>query len=394
MIGKGKKGDRLREFIIISFVFVISLGGFSVSHAQMASPERSNWLLGVTIKFERMRDDAAEDIRKIDARMKTIESTMGKSQDIIKSSQEKGNIQAEMVARQALNRAEESKIKNRNNRELAEHIKKRAEEALASVKRGDKDLESKLEQIEFESMNADWIKKQRALIEQRLREPNKYASAIHQSLKMKSPPPLPHRKYEELQPGDVLLISPENKSFWDAIGKSAWIAAADSVSSNVLSPASHTVLFLKEVNGKKLFLDHTSERGSHVISEAEFLSTYGQRDALVASPRIAVGQPAKEIETAAIWEHTKELVKKEQEKQAKRKETITDDFRDLSGYGLYGNGNMVCSEADRWVLVNSGRKIPETASPLKRFLGIHYGPANFFSDENNFIITPLYDVPK
>ncbi len=62
--------------------------------------------------------------------------------------------------------------------------------------------------------------------------------------------------------------------------------------------------------------------------------------------------------------------------------------RDLSGYGLYGNGNIVCSEADRWVLVNSGRKIPETASPLKRLLGIHYGPANFFSDENNFIITP------
>jgi hypothetical protein len=55
---------------------------------------------------------------------------------------------------------------------------------------------------------------------------------------------------------------------------------------------------------------------------------------------------------------------------------------------------MVCSEADRWVLVNSGRKIPETASPLKRLLGIHYGPANFFSDDKNFIITPLYGVPK
>src|SRR5450759_1432562 len=56
----------------------------------------------------------------------------------------------------------------------------------------------------------------------------------------------------------------------------------------------------------------------------------------------------------------------EPEKQAKRKVSITDDFRDLSGYGLYGNGNMVCSETDRWVLVNSGRKIPETVSPLKR----------------------------
>lgn len=55
---------------------------------------------------------------------------------------------------------------------------------------------------------------------------------------------------------------------------------------------------------------------------------------------------------------------------------------------------MVCPEAGSWILVNSGLKIPETASPLKRLLGIHYGPANFFSDDKNFIITPLYAAPK
>jgi hypothetical protein len=384
----------MKKSLVVSSVILALLGGLSVSPAQMTSAGRSDWLLGVTARFEKMRDEAAEDIRKIDAHMKTIETTIVKSGNVVRLAQEKGNTQAEMVAQQALKKAQESKRKNADNRKLAERNKKRAEDALAIVKTGGKDLESRLEQLEFQNMNADWIAKQRQMIEDRLKEPNRYAGEISRSLKLKAPPPLPHRKYDELQPGDVLLISPEEKSFWKTIGdSSAWTAAGDSVSSNVLSPASHTVLYLKEVNGKKLFLDHTSERGSHVISEEEFLKTYGQRGALVASPKIAVGQPAKEAETAAIWEHTKELVRKEQEKQAQRKETRTDSFRDLSGYGLYGDGNMVCSEADRWVLVNSGRKIPESASPLKRLLGIHYGPANFFSDQNNFIITPLYGVP-
>ena len=250
------------------------------------------------------------------------------------------------------------------------------------LKTGTRSVDPKVlqEQDEFEKMNAEWMKKQKQLIEQRIREPNEYAGAISKSLKTNAPPPLPPRKYEMLQPGDVLLISPDdNKSFWINVG--------DRLSSASQSPASHTVLFLKEVNGKKLFLDHTSERGSHVISEEEFLSTYGHRDALVA-------QPVKETDTDAIWEHTKELVKKEQEKQAKNTESRTDYLRDKSGYGLYGPDNMVCSEADRWVLVNSGLKIPETASPLKRLLGIHYGPANFFSDDKNFIITPLHKVPE
>lgn len=242
------------------------------------------------------------------------------------------------------------------------------------------DLRVLQEQDEFAKMNAAWMKNQKQLIDQRLVEPNKYASAIYNSLKINAPPPLPPRKYEMLQPGDVLLFAPDDK-------KSFWINFGDRLSSASQSPASHTVLFLKEVNGKKLFLDHTSERGSHVISEEEFLKTYGHRDALVA-------QPVKEADTAAIWERTKELVKKEQEKQARNTESRTDYLRDKSGFGLYGSNNMVCSEADRWVLVNSGLKIPESASPLKRLLGIHYGPANFFSDDKNFIITPLYGVPK
>ena len=275
-------------------------------------------------------------------------------------------------------KARQAKLKNEKLRNSAELRKNRVEDVLADVKTGGKDPEAKAEQVWFENMNADWMEKQKRLIA--LRESNPYIPAIYKSLKTKAPPPLPPTKYDELQSGDVLLISPDDKtSFWTKIG--------DRLSSaEWKSPASHTVLYLREVNGKKLFLDHTAGKGSHVISEAEFLRTYGQRDALVASARVAVAQPVKEAETAKIWEFTKKLAKKEGNILAKKGGNIIDQ----TGYGLYGNDNMVCSEASRWVLVKSGREIPETDSPAKRLLGIHYGPANFFSDEYNFIITPLW----
>lgn len=239
-----------------------------------------------------------------------------------------------------------------------------------------KEPEVRQEQLEFERFNAAWMRKQKRLLA--LRQANPCIPAIYRSLKTKAPPALPRTKYDELQPGDVLLISA------DGSRESFWINLADRVSSVSKSPASHTVLYLKTVNGKKLFLDHTSEKGSHVISEAEFLKTYGRRDALVAS----VAKPVKEGEASRIWEAARERVKAEAKGQERRRKK--GKIIDQSGYGLYGDDDMVCSEASRWVLLRAGRKIQETSSPLKRLMGIHYGPANFFDDEQNFIITPLW----
>ncbi|MHB8108869.1 MAG: hypothetical protein ACYDHW_02425, partial [Syntrophorhabdaceae bacterium] len=241
---------------------------------------------------------------------------------------------------------------------------------------GDPSLEARKEQEEFEKNNEQWIKNQKQSIEQRTRKPNRYVAKINRSLKVKAPPRLPARKYDELQPGDVILISRDDSY------ASFWINLGDRLTTDIRSPASHTVLYLKEVNGRKLFLDHTPGRGSHVIDEDEFLRSYAGRDMLVGSPKLAVAQPVKESEAARIWENAKNLLDIEKRKSG--------NVIDQTGYGLYGNNNLVCSEASRWVLIRSGREIPESASPLKRLLGIHYGPANFFSDEYNFIITPLW----
>jgi hypothetical protein len=119
------------------------------------------------------------------------------------------------------------------------------------------DPDVRQERDAFEKANADWMKRQKTFIQQRIENTNPWCSAMYASLKTKEPP-LPFKKFDELQPGDVLLISPDNGNDLDAL-KSKGIRFADRLSSwEWESPASHTVLFLKEVNGKKLFLDNTS----------------------------------------------------------------------------------------------------------------------------------------
>lgn len=330
-------------------------------------------------KLEKMWDRETENIRKYDAEIQKCNTTIESSGNIIRKAREQGNTKAEQIARKAQNTAQEAKKKNEELRILAELNRKRVESALEYLKKGGADPEARLEQVEYENMNDRWVQDQKHLIEQRLKNPNPYAGEIYRSLKTNAPPALPDRKYDKLQPGDVLLFSPDDT-------KTFWINFGDKLSSASKSPAYHTVLYLKEVNGKKLFLDNRPGRGSHVISEEEFLRTYGRSDALAAS----LAQPLTKDEAGKIWNTAKELIKKESVIQ----QNASGNIFDKTGYGLYGNDNMVCSETSRWALVKAGRDIPETASPLKRLLGIHYGPSNFYNDNHNFIITPLWGAAE
>ncbi|MCX5815185.1 MAG: hypothetical protein NTX75_02940 [Proteobacteria bacterium] len=298
MISRKKTG----MYILSVFLLLIFCG---ISFAQDSDVQKTNWLLGVMFKLERMKDNAAEDINKCDLEIQKSENTIRKSEDIIRQARQKGNAQAEMIARQALRTASEARTKNQERKDLTERNKKKAEEVLASLKTGGKNLEAKVEQVELENDRAEWTKNEKQLIEEQLAKRNPYIDPIYASLKTNAPPPLPPTKYDMLKPGDVLMISPEDKSFWDTIKDSAfWIDTGDRIASVSLSPASHALVYLKEVNGKKLFLDHTPGGGAHVISEAEFLKTYSHRDALVA-------QPVKEVDAAKLWEAAKELSKKE-----------------------------------------------------------------------------------
>lgn len=361
---------------------VIGLAFFSgtvVSRANESNPGRHSGISDIIFKLEKMRDRALEDIRKYEIDIHKNETTQKKAQGILRQAQQKGNRQAEKFAREAMTAAQEAKRKNEDMKRLAELRRKRADAALNDVQTGGAEPDVKLEQVEFENMNEFWVQRQKHLFEARLKEPNPYADKIYRSLKTAAPPSPTEKNYDTLQPGDVLLFSPDDS-------KSVLINVGDMISSATPSPAAHTVLYLKEVNGKKLFLDNTPEKGSHVISEDAFLRNYSRRDALLAS----VAQPLKKDEADKLWDAARERIMQESVIQQKKDGNIIDQ----TGYGLYGNDNMVCSETSRWALVKAGRNIPESDSPLKRLLGIHYGPANFFSDDYNFIITPLWAGKK
>jgi hypothetical protein len=227
------------------------------------------------------------------------------------------------------------------------------------------------EQTEFENMNADWMKKQRLLVERRLREPNKYASAIYKSLKTNAPPP-PWKTFNELQPGDVLLI------------EGSAIAYVDNKLSagNNTSRASHTVIYLKEVNGKKLFLDNQPFEGPRIISEDEFLKLYGPRKAQVAK----LAQPLNEKEGKQLFAAAVEMAQKN------RKEIANNWFGIPlldTNYGAWGKENVVCSESD-WALINAtGRNIPKSGDRIKVNLGVDFSPADYRNSQY-FLVTPFW----
>jgi hypothetical protein len=109
------------------------------------------------------------------------------------------------------------------------------------------------EQEKFDKMNAEWTKAQKGLIQQRLQNSNQWSDGIYKSLKGNEPP-LPYKKFNELESGDVILFSPnmqEDLTFDKITGKI--INMADKIASgSKSSEASHTITYLKEENGKKL----------------------------------------------------------------------------------------------------------------------------------------------
>lgn len=227
------------------------------------------------------------------------------------------------------------------------------------------------EQAEFENMNADWMKKQNLLIEERLKEPNEYASAIYKSLKTNAPPP-PWKTFDELQSGDVLLIE----------GKA--IAYIDNKFSggNDTSKASHTVIYLKEVKGEKLFLDNQPFEGPRIISEDKFKELYGPREAQVAK----LAQPLNEQEGKKLFTAAVEMAQKN------RKEISNNWFGTPlldTNYGAWGKENVVCSESD-WALINAaGRNIPKSGDRIKVGLGVDFSPADY-QNSKYFLVTPFW----
>ncbi len=214
--------------------------------------------------------------------------------------------------------------------------------------------------------------------------PEPRVNSILRSMKIKAPP-LPDMMFSQIHPGDVLLIGPEKAL---SIGTDIWFY--DQLSSwEWGSRACHTVLYLKEVKGVKYFLDNLPGEGPRIKTEDEIIDKYCTRP-------IDVARPLNKFDSDKLWTAARELGIKQ----------ITDDLKKLGDpelvrhidigtyYGIYGDDNKVCSEADRWALVQAGLEIANTKSPIKKLLGIYFGPANFYSDKKNFLVSPLEKLSR
>jgi hypothetical protein len=230
------------------------------------------------------------------------------------------------------------------------------------------------EQKAFEQNNPAWRQSYVPLVQKMHAGPSPQCAEICESIRTKKPPFPSYRQFNELKSGDVLIFEPDDK-----VG--ATIKYLDRLASwDLHSPVSHALTYLKEVNGKKLFLDNTSGRGMgpRIITEDEFLRIYGKREAYVA-------QPLNTIDSGKLWAAARELVLKQT--------TGSHGFVDRSHYGVWGKNDMVCSEAARWVLVKAGADIRQTGSLAKRAIGIKFSPADIWLDDQDFLITP-FEFPK
>ena len=229
-------------------------------------------------------------------------------------------------------------------------------------------------------------------IHKRTNEPNKQALEIMRSFKT-GEPPSPIKNMNSLAPGDVILVAPvpmkdrlrdETKQHLKDVMISNGINLFDRWGSdNWSSPASHTAIFLGERNGKRWYMDNTGAHGPVIKEEKEFLKEYGQRKMAVAT---MVGQPLSQHEGEELWKGAHEL-------------------RNTTSYGIKimrgkdGNDEMVCSETSRWLLMRSGRRVPETQSGDAKILGVDTGlnknqfvkfsPSDFYEEQQYFIIHQL-----
>jgi hypothetical protein len=320
------------------------------------------------------------EIREIDRRIQKIDRDIQENDRIIKRAaeivslaREKNNVPAETAAREALQKNREAKATN--------------EEARAGLDASRKKVLAALEAARAKELA--WKGEFKKSIAERLADAGTVYDAILESLKARRDPPVaPRKSFADLRPGDVLLVAPPEGDGWDARGSRA-IRFVDKLTSwergEGGSQASHSFIYLKTVNGQKLFLDDQLGEGPRVKTEEMILKEYAGRS-------MDVAHPIARIDADKLWDAAKELT-------VQNIDHIEESTLRLSTYNLYGNDHMVCSEASRWALVQAwpdldeNSQIRDSASPFKKMLGVYFGPANFYADRQHFIISGL-DVPR
>lgn len=231
-----------------------------------------------------------------------------------------------------------------------------------------KDLQA-IQQIEMEKIIPEIITEVKKDIGKRNEIPNSNVIGIINSLKTKAPPPLP-KPFDKLESGDILLVAPD-----DLKGKV--ILWGDRIASlSTESKASHTITYLKEINGQKFFMDNLPFQGPTIISERQLMEKYNNNNMDVAKLS-GLAQPLNPDEAEKLFKAAVEM-------QSSNLNSGN------SNYGVRGDKNVVCSEAS-WALINAaiGNKIPGTDFGIKSGVSVQFSPADFYAMKQYFLITSL-----
>jgi len=245
----------------------------------------------------------------------------------------------------------------------------------------DEPTDAMKEQEKMETNTQTWVEYQKEQFKIRLEQPNYWCQHYYENLEKNDTAkmPLPYKKFNELQPGDVLLFAPKSGDLGGAVVADVSNFGQESQESN----ASHTVTYLKVVNGKKIFLDNQLGEGPQIISEDQLIKKYEGHDAQVAKlSQFGIAQPLNPKEAQMLYEKALELAKKNLESEKLGK----------NNYG-FGKGNLVCSSASWTLITSTGRELPLSKSWVSTATGVNFSPADFYAYKQYFLITPL-DMSK
>ncbi len=123
-----------RKQVTFLTLFIAVFFCVSSARAQMTGVEGGTWLLGVIFKLEKMRDDAGADLQRYTDEIRKCNRTIEQSEKIIRLARQKGSSRAETIAGNALARARQARLKNKELKKSAALRKKQAEVALANVR--------------------------------------------------------------------------------------------------------------------------------------------------------------------------------------------------------------------------------------------------------------------
>jgi len=118
-------------YVLSVLLLVIFCG---ISCAQDAGAQKSNSMPGMIAKLEDMRSKTMADIRRYEGEILKCDNTIMKSENIVRLARQKGNAQAETIAREALAKAQEAKKKNQENLKFAQSYKELLEKKINGLK--------------------------------------------------------------------------------------------------------------------------------------------------------------------------------------------------------------------------------------------------------------------